>query len=157
MNEIELIRAQLDAERLHVKAVAQACAAAGGNARAPRNAAALVELQAAGADYLRCVLDWFEARDQRLLELISTRPGLDAHARQAISAALALPGSSREALRKLAAIDAGRPSSAWQALAEVVAGVWSGRREAIDALLTAVPRPADPPRAPRHVRTRDCR
>jgi hypothetical protein len=142
VNEIELIRAQLAAERVHVQAVAQACAAAGAKARAPPNAAALAELQAAGADYLRCVLGWFEARDQRLIELNRTRPGLDEHARQAIPAALAQPGSSREALQKLEAISAGTPL-AWQALAEFVAGVWSPRRDAIDALLTAITRPAD--------------
>jgi hypothetical protein len=133
VNEIELIRAQLAAERVHVKAVAQACA---------RNVAALAELKAAGADYLRCVLGRFEARDQRLTELIRTRPGLDARARHAIPAALAQPGSSREALEKLAAISAGTPV-AWQALAQWVAGVWSPRRDAIDALLTAITRPAD--------------
>jgi hypothetical protein len=133
VNEIGLIRAQLAAERGHVQAVSQACAG---------NAAALAELHAAGADYLRCVLGWFEARDQRLLELNRTRAGLDETARQAIRAALAQPGSSREALQKLAAINAGTPL-AWQALAEFVAAAWSPRRDAIDALLTAITHPAD--------------
>ena len=57
MNEIRLIRVQLATERLHVGAVATACAAAWSGA---------ADLRAAGSDYLLCVLGWFDERDGRL-------------------------------------------------------------------------------------------
>ncbi len=131
MNEIELIRAQLDTERRHVNAVAQACTA-------PDTAP--MELRAAAADYLLCVLGWFEARDQRLLELLDRRSD-DARAHHALHAALAQPGASREALA-LHTDAAGVPVS-WPAWAQFIQTRWHPRRAAIDALMAEITRPAD--------------
>lgn len=132
MNEIPLIRAQLNTERLHVNAVAKAGAAAPGAAQ---------ELRAAAADYLLCVLGWFEARDQRLSEFLGARTGGDAPARHALLAVLAQPGSSHEALA-LHTNTAGLPLT-WATWAQFIQTVWNRRREAIDALMTEITRPAD--------------
>ena len=129
MNEIQLIRAQLNTERRHVNAVAKACAASPGAAAGPGAAAA--------TDYLLCVLGWFEARDQRLLGLISTRTGADERARHALQTVLARPGSSQEALA-LPANAAG-----WPAWAQFIQEVWDPRRQAIDACMAEITRPAD--------------
>lgn len=130
MNEIELLRAQLATERLHVSAAANACAAA--------DAAAL---RAAGTDYLRCVLGWFEARDRRLDELLRARAGLDESTHRGLKAALSQPGASDVALGKLPAAEAA--IGAWQALAQFVGTAWGPRRDALDALLGTLARPAD--------------
>ena len=152
MNEIQLIRAQLDTERRHVNAVAKACAAALGTApgRAPPAGAALTPLRAAAADYLLCVLGWFDARDQRLLGLISTRTAADERARSALQAALAQPGGSHEALGMLKALNAGAPHTnaaglpaTWLAWAQGIATAWDPRRQAIDALMGEITRAAD--------------
>jgi hypothetical protein len=124
VNEIQLIREQLATERLHVTTVASACAA-----RWPGAA----DLRLAGTDYLLCVLGWFDARDRRLRELAGTR---------AVEDALAQPGASAAALEKLQAAQ-GAPPVAWQALAEFIGAVWGRRRDAIDALLATITRPAD--------------
>jgi hypothetical protein len=129
VNEIQLIRAQLGTECLHTSAVASACAAAGSDA---------ADLRAAGADYLRHVLGSFQARDQRLGELLRARPGLvDEGERRGLEAALAQPGGSDEVLGKLTA------TINWQALAQFIGTAWGGRRDAIDALMTTLTRPAD--------------
>ena len=130
MNEIELIRAQLSTERLHVNAVAQACAAAPGAApgRALPASAALTQLRAAATDYLLCVLGWFDARDQRLIELLGTRTGGDEPARHALFA----PHTN-----------AGGLPVTWPAWAQFIQTVWNPRREAIDALMSEITRPAD--------------
>ena len=152
MNEIQLICAQLDTERRHVNAVAKACAAALGAApgRAPPAGAALTQLRAAAADYLLCVLGWFEARDQRLSGLISTPTAADDKARLALQAALAQPGGSHEALGMLKVLNTGAPHAntagspvTWLAWAQGIETAWDPRRQAIDALMAEITRPAD--------------
>jgi hypothetical protein len=139
VNEIQLIRAQLDTERLHVNAVAKACAAAPGAAqgRVALAGPALAQLRAAATDYLLCVLGWFEARDQRLIELLGARAGGDEPARHALQTVLAQPGSSQEAL-VLHTNAAG-----WPAWAQFIEEVWDPRRQAIDASMGEITRPAD--------------
>jgi hypothetical protein len=132
VNEIRLLRVQLATERLHVGAVASACATAWSGA---------ADLRAAGGDYLLCVLGWFDTRDQRLRELLRTRPDISGPERQGFEDALAQAGGSDAALEKLQAAQGG-PSLAWQALAQFVDTVWDRRREAIDALLATITRPA---------------
>jgi hypothetical protein len=133
VNEIQLIRAQLATERAHALVVASACAAASAGA---------VDLRAAGLDYLLCVLGWFEARDRRLTELLRARLDAGDGARRGLEAVLAQPGASGEALEKLEATE-GHASVGWQAVAQFVGTVWGPRREAIEALLAGITRPAD--------------
>jgi hypothetical protein len=140
VNEIQLIRAQLATERSRVSTVTSTCAAAGATA----------QLRAAGLGYLRCVLNWFEARDQRLSELMRARPGVSESGRLGLEAALAQPGTSRAALAKLTAIqaipggvDSAAAPPAWAALAHFLGTAWGPRRDTIDALLAAITRPAD--------------
>jgi hypothetical protein len=114
VNEIQLLRAQLDGERRRVREVAAACAAALGDGAAGTPDA----LTQACTTYLACVLRWFEARDARLR-----------------SGAVLDQGSAREALALLGA--AGATPAAWRALALFIQGAWDERRGAIDALLAA--------------------
>jgi hypothetical protein len=132
VNEIELLRAQLATERLHVSAAANACAAAAADAAALRTAA---------THYLRCVLGWFEARDRRLGELLRARADMDERTRLGLEAALSQPGASDVALGKLPSVEGAL--GAWQALAQFVGTAWGPRREALDALLGTLTRPAD--------------
>ena len=142
MNEIQLIRQQLAAERQHASAVANACSSALGRAESKAVAlgSPLAEFRQACVDYLVCVLAWFEERDQRLAELWHARlPRMDS-ARRAVDEALARHGRSREALEKLeAALAATGAASAqrglqksWQEFAQFFNSVWSARRDAID-------------------------
>ena len=139
MNELELIRAQLAAERRHAGAVADAGAAV--FATQPTGAAALEGFRQACVDYLVCVLAWFEERDRRLAHLAS-RPA-DQAVRAALDDALARPGGSRETLEKLEAALAAGTGTAWREFVQYFHGVWSARREALDALLSANARIAD--------------
>jgi hypothetical protein len=150
VNEIQLIRSQLALERAHASAVANACATAlqagGGTASGGDS---LAPFRRACVDYLACVLAWFEERDQRLADLLQARSGADA-ARRALEEVLARAGHSREALAKLEAACADHPASRfrerqqrWREFAEYFNGVWSTRRDALDALLSANPRPTD--------------
>lgn len=152
MNEIQLIRAQLDTERLHVNAVAKACAAAlaGAPGSAPPASAALAQLRAAAADYLLCVLGWFEARDQRLLGLLSARTAAAERAPPALQAALAQSGSSHEAFGMLKVLNADAPPAnaagspvTWLTWAQGIETLWNPHRQAIDALMAQITRPAD--------------
>ncbi len=131
MNEIELIRAQLATERQHVGAVARACATTRSQA---------VDLRAAGLDYLSCVLGWFEARDQRLGELLRARPAVEEPFWHDLQTAQAQPGVSVAALGKLQATSS---TVAWRAFASVIDTAWGPRRDALDALLTHLTRVAD--------------
>jgi hypothetical protein len=138
MNEIQLIRGQLTSERAHASAVAGACAVA-----------ARGEFADACVEYLVRVLAWFEERDQRAGDLARSRPGKPA-AGGALEEALARPGRSREALEKLEKAVAGGsqaaasdPSPLWQEFARYFDGVWSARRDAIDARLTEELRPTE--------------
>jgi hypothetical protein len=155
MNEIELLRTQLATERAHLSAVANACAGALGGASGPlAGGSPLAQFLQASADYLVCVLAWFEERDQRLTDLARALP--EAPERRALAEALALPGRSREALGKLEAACArsvatlAAPENAgdaarrhWQEFAQYFNGMWSVRRDALGGLLAANPRPGD--------------
>jgi hypothetical protein len=155
VNEIQLIRSQLNAERQRAAAVARACAAAlaGADPQAIAGSAALEAFRHACVDYLACVLAWFDGRDQRLRELYARRPAADPD-REALEQVLAGGGGSREALERLesAALRAtgapghesrSRAQQRWQEFARFFAGPWDTRREAIDRMLSANPRVAD--------------
>jgi hypothetical protein len=145
VNEIQLIRAQLIAERNHASAVAAACAAAGSRREGLRG-----EFGRACVDYLVLILAWFEERDQRAADLArALRPGAKV-AGAALEEALAQPGRSREALQRLeravAAVGEGAAADAsrsWQEFARYFNGAWSARRDAIDARLAEGLRAAD--------------
>ena len=139
MNEIQLLREQLAAERRHVRSVASACAAACDRLAEPSSASALEPLLEASTLYLRSVLDWFDERDERLGGLYRDHPagGLE---RRAL-AALGPGGIGREALERLAADEPSRET--WAALAQFINGAWDARRSAIEALLASNARVAD--------------
>jgi hypothetical protein len=131
VNEIELLRTQLATERRHVREVAASCAAAArGVPPAPAGSAPDAWRQAC-TEYLGCVLEWFDERDARLLELYD---------RKAV-AALGDAGHGREALERLAAATASH--GRWQDLERFINGPWDARRAAVDALLATNPRVAD--------------
>jgi len=149
MNEIQLIRQQLDTEREHAGTAARACAAALGRAgaQAPESGSPLEAFRQACVDYLVCVLAWFEERDRRLGALINTY-GPEHPTRDALDEALARRGRSRDALEKLEAAfaqgpDAQAPKNLWVEFAHFLDGPWSSRRDALDALLASNPRPAE--------------
>jgi hypothetical protein len=151
VNEVQLIRSQLALERAHASAVANACATAlqadGGTASGGDSLAPFLR---ACVDYLACVLAWFEERDQRLTDLLQAHSGATDAARRPLEEVLARAGRSREALARLEAACADHPASRfrdrqqrWREFAEYFNGVWSTRRDALDALLSANPRPTD--------------
>ena len=149
MNEIQLIRAQLDVERQHAHAVANACPAPldRADAAALASGSALEQFRQACVDYLVCVLAWFEERDRRLAALVNEY-GAEHPLRAALDEALARRGRAREALEKLEAAFAQVPESAtpknpWQEFAQYFDGPWSSRRDALDALLASNNRPAE--------------
>ena len=140
MNEIQLIRAQLEVERERAQAIAATCTSALAQA-APASlssASPLEQFRQACVDYLVCVLAWFEERDRRLAGLLDRYDPHDP-AREALDAALGRPGRSRDALEKLEAAFAAPTGGAerWQEFAHYVSGPWSARREALEALLGA--------------------
>jgi hypothetical protein len=149
MNEVQLIRNQLALERAHVGAVASA-AALHGDVRSETARDGLGQFRRACVDYLACVLAWFEERDQRLTDLMQARFSAAEPARRAFEEVLARRGSSRDALAKLEAActaasapgDPGRQQG-WREFAEYFNGVWSTRRDALDALLSANTRVSD--------------
>jgi hypothetical protein len=139
VNEIQLIRAQLDVERQHAHAVANACPAPldGATAAALASGTPLEQFRQACVDYLVCVLAWFEERDRRLQSLVN-QYGPEHPTRDALDEALARRGRSREALEKLEAAfvqAADGTGRLWQEFAQYFTGPWSERRDAIDALL----------------------
>lgn len=137
MNEIQLIRAQLDAERDRAGAIAEACARALASADAPSGAdgAAAGGLHRAGLAYLRRVLEWFDERDQRLQKLFAQLPvgGPD------LGQILARGGSGREALERLGS----GAREHWQEFSRFMRGPWKMRRDAIDRMLASGLRVAD--------------
>lgn len=146
MNEIQLIRSQLTAERIHASAVAGACAMA---ARSTHEKPLCGEFAQASVDYLVRVLAWFEERDQRAGDLARARPGEEAAAR-ALEEALSRPGRSREALAKLeravaarSEVTASEASALWQDFAHYFDSVWGARRDAIEARLAEELRPVE--------------
>jgi hypothetical protein len=149
MNEIELIRRQLDTEREHAGMVARACAAVLGRAgsAAPASGTPLEAFRQSCVDYLVCVLAWFEERDRRLGALVNNY-GPEHPTRDALDEALARRGRSRDALEKLEAAFAQAPESQapknlWAEFAHFLDGPWASRRDALDALFAAHPRPAE--------------
>ena len=138
MNEIQLIRAQLQVERERAQAIAATCSAALAQASsaALSSASPLEQFRQACVDYLVCVLAWFEERDRRLAGLLDRYDPHDP-TRDALDAALSQPGRSRDALEKLeaafAATTAGAPR--WQEFAHYISGPWRTRREALESLL----------------------
>ena len=154
MNEVELIRNQLALERAHVGAVATACANAmqgdaGADAGAFVTGESLGQFRRACVEYLACVLAWFEERDQRLTDLLQTGFPPTDPTRGALEEALGRRGRGREALAMLAAACARTTASGsagrqgWREFAEYFDGVWSTRRDALDALLATNSRAAD--------------
>ncbi len=147
MNEIALIRAQLDQERQHAHAVANAAAAALDRAAAAQLAEGtpLAGFRQACVDYLVCVLAWFEERDRRLQALIN-QLGAEHATRDALDEALARRGRSRDALERLEAAfvqKADGGGKLWQEFAHYLTGAWHERREVIDGLMAANNRPGD--------------
>ena len=103
MNEVELIRGQLALERQHAAEVARACASAlevAGSSGTER-LASLEAFRQAGVEYLVWMLSRFEEREQVFHDLLRGRFAAEDPNRRAVEAALALPGTSREALAKL--------------------------------------------------------
>jgi hypothetical protein len=151
MNEVELIRHQLALERAHVGAVANACAnAMQGDAGAVASGDSLGQFRRACVEYLACALTWFEERDQRLTELVQARFDPSDPARRGLEEVLARRGRSREVLAQLEAACAATatPGSAgaqqaWREFAEFFNGIWSTRRDALDALLYTNSRATD--------------
>src|SRR5262245_40018869 len=133
MNEVELIRAQLSLERQHAHDVSSALSTAGSSS------SGLDSLQAfrqASVDYLVWILSRFEEREQTFHDLQRGRLGADDTERRAVEAALAMPGTSREALTKLeSALGAGTErASRWTEFQQFFADTWSTRRDALDKL-----------------------
>jgi hypothetical protein len=93
--------------------------------------------------YLSFVLSAFEERDQRLADLARRQPSTRDPSGAALLQALALPGSSRESLRRLESALAAHDPRDWQEFAQHFNGVWNARRLQLDALLARIPRIAD--------------
>jgi len=152
MNEIQLIRAQLDGERRRAMEVVDACAVALAQASPPGapDGSAAAAFRQACAEYLACVLTWFEQRDRRAAELYPGLPTGDAR-RQALEPALAREGRSDEVLERLRTIEAryATPTpgpaacAAWGDLAQYMGSAWNTRRNAVDVVLAGGGRVAD--------------
>jgi hypothetical protein len=144
MNEIALLREQLEMERARAVAVGNACARAlvRADAAAPAGSEAHAALQRSCADYLAAVLGEFAERDRRTGEVCARLPA-DDPGRRMLEPLLAQPAGSREALATLATVCDSRPAAAhgrersWPDLAQYLGTVWSARRAAIEALLAA--------------------
>jgi hypothetical protein len=134
VNELQLIRNQLTAERNRAAELAAAITApSAGTGSAFRQAC---------VDYLVFVLTRFEERDQMLADLLRARFAESDATRKALQDALARPGASRQALTKLEAALGGTspaPPSGAQAseFAAYFDGPWRMRRDAIDSLQQA--------------------
>jgi hypothetical protein len=153
MNEIQLIRNQLTAERQHLGSVTNACVSALQRAEGDAAPGSPVpgDFRQACVEYLVCVLAWFEERDQRLADLAHARLTAADPARRALEEVLASPGHSREALERLEAACAagsasGRSSTLrerWLDFARYFGSVWGKRRDGLDALLASSTRVSD--------------
>lgn len=144
MNEIELIRQQLESERRRAAEVAEACIGVLGGAAAP------TPFLQACVEYLVSGLTRFEERDQRLSEVWRTRLGETDPERRRLEELLESPGRSREALDRLEAALAARPAAAAagarpavEEFARFFRAAWRTRRAALDALLDTGARTAD--------------
>lgn len=166
MNEVQLIRGQLTRERQHAAEVAGACASAfaaaglqgasshGGGSQDPARAASLEAFRLAGVDYLVWILSRFEEREQVFHDLLRGRFPADDPNRRAVEAALALTGSSREALTKLetalaspatgsSSSTSGDAGTRWTDFLRFFNGPWSARRDEIDRLFERQAKVAD--------------
>jgi hypothetical protein len=117
MNELELIRNQLRAERsraIEVAAIVATAHAAGASGFALRQAA---------VDYLVLILTRFEERDQLLLE------------RSPSVSLSGMPGASREALSRLEIALGGEAPQPWGDFLAFIDGPWRARRDAFDSVL----------------------
>lgn len=142
MNEIEIIRSQLDAEQTHAAEVTNACAAAFGSTGPARASTEAISLfREACVSYLVWVLARFEERDQTLSELLAERQartnnGAVAASAQQLGSLVARSGTSREALSRLeAALAAGEAEAAsarWQEFARFFNSAWAPRRAALE-------------------------
>ena len=163
MNEVELIRGQLTLERHHAAEVAKACASARAGAGWQGTTERLASLEAfrqAAVEYLVWMLSRFEEREQVFHDLLRSRFPAEDPNRRAVETALALPGTSREALAKLetalgATVDsdstavpagdslAGRSVAPWTDFLRFFSGAWSARRDEIDRLFERQAKVAD--------------
>jgi len=169
MNEVELIRGQLTLEKQHAAEVARACAsalAAAGSSGIER-LASLEAFRQAGVEYLVWMLSRFEEREQVFHDLLrgrfpaedpdrsaaegiprSAAPGATWDNRRAVETALALPGTSREALAKLetalgVTVDSDSAAGRWTDFLRFFSGAWSARRDEIDRLFERQAKVAD--------------
>ena len=141
MNEVELIRGQLILERQHAAEVAKDCASAlaAAGSQGTERVASLEAFRQAGVEYLAWMLARFEEREQVFHDLLRSRFPTDDPNRRAVEAALALPGTSREALAKLetalrSSVDSGSTADRWTDFLRFFSGAWSARRDEIDRL-----------------------
>jgi hypothetical protein len=137
MNEVQLIRAQLGLERQHAAEVVRLLA------DSSKRLAAVAAFQQAAVDYLAWILSRFEERDQVFHDLLRKRFATEDPTRRAVEAALALPGSSREALTKLETALGGTNDSAWTDFLRFFSSAWSARRDEIDRLFERQPKVTD--------------
>lgn len=141
MNEVELIRGQLTLERQHAMEVARACASAlvAAGSRGTERLASLEAFRQAGVEYLVWMLSRFEEREQVFHDLLRSRFPTEDPNRRAVEAALALAGTSREALAKLETalgtnVDSDGAATRWTDFLRFFSGAWSARRDEIDRL-----------------------
>ena len=144
MNEVEIIRSQVAAERAHAAQVCKACAAVfGSESTIAASSEATALFREACVSYLVWVLARFEERDQTLSELLASRQSLAAGDAAAglrdLGSLIARPGTSREALSRLAAaLAAGESPTArdgWQEFARFFESAWTSRRTALDSAI----------------------
>jgi hypothetical protein len=150
MNEVELIRGQLTVERQHAADVAKAAASAlaAATSLGTERLACLEAFRQAGVEYLVWILTRFEEREQVFHDLLRSRFPAEDPNRRAVEVALALPGTSREALAKLEAaleptIDSDGTGARWTDFLRFFSGVWSARRDEIDRLFERQAKVAD--------------
>jgi hypothetical protein len=145
MNEIEIIRSQLDVEQSHAAEVTHACAAAFGlTGKVQASTEAISLFREACVSYLVWVLARFEERDQTLSELLASRQatagnGAAAASARQLGSLVVRAGTSREALSRLeAALGAGESEAAragWQEFARFFSSAWAPRRAALERAL----------------------
>jgi hypothetical protein len=121
MNEVQLIRAQLSLERQHAAEVVRALA----------EQAAVESFRQSAVEYLAWVLSRFEERDQVFHDLLRKHLPVEDANRRAVESALALPGSSRDALAKL---EITLRNGGWEDFVHFFGGAWGTRRDEIDRL-----------------------
>jgi hypothetical protein len=145
MNEVELIRGQLTLEKQHAAEVARACASAlaAAGSRGTERLASLEAFRQAGVEYLAWMLSRFEEREQVFHDLLRGRFPTEDPNRRAVEAALALPGTSREALAKLETALGATVDSGWTDFLRFFSGAWSARRDEIDRLFERQAKVAD--------------